>query len=600
MRFLQYTWPIWLTLLGWAYTPLVGVGFAGLGLAILAKPLEGRTRAIIAAASVGIGALGVLLRNVLAGSPVAIVVALALVGVGAAFGGRKISLSNPLAGTRVRGHKTRQEGRDPDRPDLPPAEPTRPAQTADRSARYGDEPILALQRWVGEPKPVLVGHAPWPRGRSGPVAFSHEAHALVVGNPGSGKTRSIGMPALLAWNGPAWASSSKPDLMNQTILGRLELGPVWVVDVAGTLTPSDLPRGAQLCRWHPALPSAVGDWDDCLATAQVLVERLKSDHGTSAAHFNDMATDATAALLRLAHCEGESIEWVLERSAQIDTDGARIIDDLNRHGEEAAARLLRPILQTEGNERSGVRTTLSRVFSPYQSPTVLRRAEDPSLPVFDPHQVVASPRHTLYLVAPTERTEPIASAVVDLLVKARMDLVDKKRGGLQPPPEETILWVADELAEGVGLTRERLKKLVGAGRSRGIALMGLIQTLAQLEDRYGRDAARAIIDAIAVKIQVEDTADQRWAEMFVNQAGEGVVSRTRHVRENLDVQRTHERVAEQRLTITDVARGREGHHLVLYGGHVRWVPSLLTPGPKGSRRPLIPIAQAAADAASWR
>ncbi|MGH7746761.1 MAG: type IV secretory system conjugative DNA transfer family protein, partial [Candidatus Dormibacteria bacterium] len=129
-------------------------------------------------------------------------------------------------------------------PLLHPAEPVLDA------CRYGlprDQLYLATtsRRWVT---------APW------------QQSAIVIGPPGSGKSRSVIAPNVLLWDGPVVATSSKRDLLDLCSGVRTHRGTVWVFDPLGVM--GEPPRGTRRLCWSPL--RGCGDHDVATVRAQHL------------------------------------------------------------------------------------------------------------------------------------------------------------------------------------------------------------------------------------------------------------------------------------------------------------------------------------------
>src|SRR6266508_2888175 len=72
------------------------------------------------------------------------------------------------------------------------------------------------------------------RSRFGRLVAAEACHSVIAfGPPGSLKTTALVIPALLEWQGPAVATSIKPDVLRATITYRAAMGEVWVYDPLG-------------------------------------------------------------------------------------------------------------------------------------------------------------------------------------------------------------------------------------------------------------------------------------------------------------------------------------------------------------------------------
>ena len=69
------------------------------------------------------------------------------------------------------------------------------------------------------------------------VVAQPERAVLLLGPPRSGKTSGVIIPALLAHQGPAIATSTKPDVARATARTRARDGRVWMFDPTGASSP---------------------------------------------------------------------------------------------------------------------------------------------------------------------------------------------------------------------------------------------------------------------------------------------------------------------------------------------------------------------------
>ena len=235
--------------------------------------------------------------------------------------------------------------------------------------------LLAYQLWLPAPgrdarfatrsaaKPLVlqgpssgrIGLGRWAtgswRGTRHRLAAPAGGSVLVVGPTQSGKSSSLVIPALLAWEGPVLAASVKDDLVLATAAWRRRLGEVGVLD----------PLGAQpgmACRFDPV--ALAGSWPKARATAAALCEPLAESGGSDAAFWGQLATKLLAPLLRAADLAGGSLElvagWVDLRS------GLEAADLLHAAGEDEAPSACACQVARRLATGSSAPTTRSTVF----------------------------------------------------------------------------------------------------------------------------------------------------------------------------------------------------------------------------------------------
>ena len=104
---------------------------------------------------------------------------------------------------------------------------------------------------------------------------------------------------------------------------------------------------------------------------------------------------------------------------------------------------------------------------------------------------------TLFIVGPSHYQDvvaPLVVGLVDAIAQRAAELAARQRGVLDPP----LLLALDEVANIAPL--RSLPALVSEGGGRGITTLWSVQSLAQLRERYGRDAQQAIFSATTGKL----------------------------------------------------------------------------------------------------
>src|SRR5699024_891723 len=91
--------------------------------------------------------------------------------------------------------------------------------------------VRSVGYWLGRQRDT--GRALW---------ASVEDSLIVQGPARSGKTSRLLWPTVLAWDGPAVVTETRPDVFRQSAGARAERGPVWVWDPQGA-------TGAPPLRW---------------------------------------------------------------------------------------------------------------------------------------------------------------------------------------------------------------------------------------------------------------------------------------------------------------------------------------------------------------
>lgn len=152
------------------------------------------------------------------------------------------------------------------------------------------------------------------------VLDSRVEASFFVGPPGSGKTKTLISPNILRHNGPVFASTTKGDIIQDTIRGRQAKGDeIYVFDPGGELMSShdEVLKAAQqhVKIWTP-LNEAV-TWDRAEAVAEAMVSASKQSSGGND-FFALQSKNVVAALLVLMRSKpGCSLATVMEYVTQL-------------------------------------------------------------------------------------------------------------------------------------------------------------------------------------------------------------------------------------------------------------------------------------------
>lgn len=327
---------------------------------------------------------------------------------------------------------------------------------------------------------------------------------LVLGPPRSGKTSGIIIPALLAHDGPAISTSTKPDVFESTAGGREDLGVLWWFDPAGE---SDAPAGTDALRWSPV--TAARTWDGALLMARAMVAAAPAATNTNDSHWSERAGALLAPLLHAAALGGPAItdvhRWVLRQD--INTP-ALILED---RGGDVANDVLVGIAQTHDKERSSIFSTAANVLSAYSADGARQVASTPN---FDADAFVCS-GDTIYIVAPAHLQRLTAPLVVGLLEEIRHATYRRAHAAPGAPP---VFFALDEAANIAPIGD--LPAMVSEGGGQGAHVMACFQDLSQVRARWGSDQAEGFLTLFQTKAILPGIADARTLEAISIALGE--------------------------------------------------------------------------------
>jgi type IV secretion system protein VirD4 len=430
---------------------------------------------------------------------------------------------------------------------LHPAEPVLDAR------RYGlprDQLYLATsgRRWVV---------APW------------QQSAIVIGPPGSGKSRSVIAPNVLLWDGPVVATSSKRDLLDLCVGVRTHRGTVWVFDPLGVT--GEVPRGTRRLCWSPLRGCTDHD------VASLRAEHLAVDtRGVENGGFwGTRGRQLLGELFHAAALGGVPMStvhsWVAEQRL------APALALCERHGARRSLEVLQSLQNGEERQLRSVFAQASAMLSVFDSSRILEQADQAGSCAFDPYRFLGRP-DTVFVVCPSDAQVNVAPLVVGLVEEIRsaaLRVSDRSPPGELPLP---LLLALDEVANIAPLPS--LPAILAEGRARSIVVLCAFQTYGQAEALWGQRADGLVFGGgcSLFLAGVRDEAVLRRLELvggrhFVPQVTRSVSRSTRGPLGGLklwDVQHTvsenHGWVEVPRLPAAVIATTRSPHAWLLMRG----------------------------------
>ena len=400
--------------------------------------------------------------------------------------------------------------------------------------------------------------------------------AIVFGPPGSGKTAFQLAPNILRHDGPVFASTTKGDIVQATLLAaltrqRLAQGADRQFDIAifdpdgliETGAPHDavLEKAAEHVQvWTPICEAVT--WDRASAVAQAMITAVdshdNSDGGGNSGFFTKHSTNIVAALLLLARFnKGSTLYDVLNYvedlsgvdSAKVDDDtedawaklmmqlGAgetatrKKLDIAEQNGgkgtagykrlqdQARATRLARMALKPSlgavkaAETKAGIIGAISQLTSDWlMSPAVMEQAWDAEN-TLDVEKL--APQHAVYLTCPTVEHRPLANAFLGAYMK-ELHRRAMRSGGKLP---QRHLVVLDELAYCTPHS-DMLSWANNVARSAGIKLFLGTQAMSDLEIVWGEAKSRSLFNACkGSKVLMPGCTDSKALKEFSELAG---------------------------------------------------------------------------------
>ena len=357
--------------------------------------------------------------------------------------------------------------------------------------------------WVAGPvsgRPYLgsIGR----RGRM--LAAEPEVQPMVIAPPRAGKSSGFVIPWLLDHDGPALVLSTKRDICDATVAHRRTLGGVWIYDPFGDSASA---------AFTPLVPAE--SWAGAIRAGEALASAAHPDQTNAANEFWDReAASMLAPLLHaaaLARTDMTRLLWWLDVR-----DFSDPIALLKQHGAQAATD------QLEGVERRDERNRETTVMSALN---LLRAYRYPQLaaggtPELTPTRFLDGQPNTIYVVAAAHDQELLRPIILALLTATYETAVIRARehGPLQPR-----LFILMDEAANIAPVRN-LASWLSQCADHGIVIATIWQSIAQIDQRYGRPARDAICAASTAQLFIPPLADPTTVGYLSELLGEETVA----------------------------------------------------------------------------
>jgi type IV secretory pathway TraG/TraD family ATPase VirD4 len=338
---------------------------------------------------------------------------------------------------------------------------------------------------------VLLGY----RGRAW-VTAPRQVGTLVIGPPRSGKTTGVIIPNVLAWTGPVVITSTRRDVLDACHGLRSQRGAVWSFDPIGVVA-SSVPATVRRLDWSPL--RGAERFDTALARARALL--AGTAEGTEGRdHWRARGTQLLGALLHAAALAQRPMSTVVEWAHAGRLDAAQHVC-VETKGRQAAT-ILRGIEQTPERERGSIWSAVAGGLASFDDSTVLASADRAAGCAFSAEDFLSHP-DSLFVVAPSDETTPLAPLVVGLVEEIRTEALRQSNvsGALDLP----LLLALDEIATICPLPS--LPQIAAEGGGRNVVLLAALQDLSQAAARWGREVADGLLTLAGAKLVLPGLAD---------------------------------------------------------------------------------------------
>lgn len=286
----------------------------------------------------------------------------------------------------------------------------------------------------------------------------------------AGKTTRCVIPWLLEHDGPAIVTSTNRDVIDATRTARERHGTTYIYD----------PFGAESMSWSPL--AGCEDWSGALRQAQW----LSDGDSEIARYWRGEAAKLLAPLLHAAALAERDMASVL---TWVDAQETRAVTTILNAGQAVAAReQLRSIAEIDPRNRGTTYMSAGSVLAAYRYPEV-QRTDGTG---FAPSRFLASAGDTLFLVAEDRHQQLVAPLLVGLLAALIHEAIES---GTFRDDVRRLRLLLDEAANVAPLTD--LPRTMSQVAGHGIRVATVWQSLAQMQERYGRGADTIIANSTA-------------------------------------------------------------------------------------------------------
>ncbi len=349
------------------------------------------------------------------------------------------------------------------------------------------------------------------------LAAEPEVQPMVIAPPRAGKSSGFVVPWLLDHDGPALVLSTKRDIYEATAPLRRRLGVVSVYDPFGDVDSAT---------FTPLIPAH--SWPGAIRVGEALASAAHPDQANAANEFWDKeAASMLAPLLHAAALAGapisELVRWLDAR------DFSAAIATLKNAGVDAAADQLEGVGRRDERNRETTVMSALNLLRAYRYPQLATAAA----PAITPEGFLDGRPNTIYVVAAGHDQELLRPVILALLsaIYERAVVRARRHGALQP----RLLILMDEAAN-IAPVRNLASWLSQCG-DHGILIATIWQSVAQIDQRYGRAARDAICAACTAQLFIpplaEPTSTGYLSELLgeepVANASDGGSQQTLHV-----------------------------------------------------------------------
>ncbi|QRZ61794.1 type IV secretory system conjugative DNA transfer family protein [Rothia sp. ZJ932] len=313
---------------------------------------------------------------------------------------------------------------------------------------------------------------------------------LVLAPTQAGKTATLGSNFVLDAAGAVIATSTKADLLMITAIPRAAKGKVYAFDL------DDISGWKWKVKWNPVI--GCENFEVALRRGQAWAGAKPMGNVKGGDWFSSKAAAVLGRLLHVAAISTRDLGDVIRWSNNL--RNPEPMELLRAHADKAAPGVL-GYLQATADSRAGetidsIQQTLSDLLEPLSPQRILQQLVCPAEESFSIREFLEE-ANTIYLISDTATgidTGPLVSMFANEVVNEARDLSQEKFGGRLWPAFRAVLDEAPNLA-----AFPKMDSIMSDINGRGVEVILIGQAESQLEDRWGKEAARTIKGNSVVK-----------------------------------------------------------------------------------------------------
>lgn len=354
-----------------------------------------------------------------------------------------------------------------------------------------------------------------------------EESICFIGPPRSGKGVNVLVKAIIDAPGPVITTSSRADNYSMTASIRARKGPVTLFDPQGlTGKPTTL-------KWSPITGCTRGIVASQRATSLISATGLNDDSSNS--EWKPAAVTIMQSLLHACALDSASVDTLMRwgTSPAGAKDAVKILREYEAVGmsEIGWAASLESEIESDPKMRTnkwfGVANAVSGLSVGAVREVMNPKGTDEE---FNIDEFIEN-SGTLYIMGTKTGGSSAGAflvAMMDAITERGREIAAKREGNRLDPPMALVL---DEIAN-ITKAWDGLVPLMADGGGVGICVMAVFQSMAQVRNSWGEQAASALFDAATVKIQLGGASNTQDLEVLSTLAGNREVLRASRTRQN--------------------------------------------------------------------